>query len=285
MTLLPRLPHVLSLFLTGYISPKTIPRHLISTQMSQEVSMLYCEISTYIFMHRLSIIIPAYNEQETIQEILKKILAVNLVHLLTEKEIIIVNDGSTDATISKIEEFIHNNPSLPIRLVTQQNQGKGSAIRTAIPLCTGNIILIQDADLEYDPEDYKHLIAPILANETRVVYGSRRLKEGNVQYSGLLFYIGGMVLTVLTNILYNTRITDEPTCYKVFHADVLKNIPLTCTQFEFCPEVTAKIAKRKINIHEVPISYYPRSVEAGKKINWKDGVHGIWTLIKYRIMD
>lgn len=233
----------------------------------------------------LSIIIPAYNEQDTIHEILKKIHAVDLQSHAVEKEIIIVNDGSTDATTALVEAFIQKEPNCSIKLLTQINQGKGAAIRTAIPHCTGDIIIIQDADLEYDPQDYKHLIAPILNEEADVVYGSRRLNKVNVQYSGLTFYIGGMVLTVLANVLYNIRLTDEPTCYKVFRSAILKDIPLTCTRFEFCPEITAKIAKRKIRIHEVPIAYYPRSVAEGKKINWRDGIEGVWTLVKYRITD
>ncbi|MCF7815418.1 MAG: glycosyltransferase family 2 protein [Candidatus Pacebacteria bacterium] len=236
-------------------------------------------------MHRLSIIIPAYNEESTIQKILEKIHAVDLEAMGVSKEIIIVNDGSIDQTIEQVETFIAHNPTLPITLLSQKNQGKGSAIRTAIAHCTGTIIIIQDADLEYDPEDFKLLIAPILNNTADVVYGSRRLKKENAQYSGFWFYVGGMVLTIQTNLLYNTRITDEPTCYKVFRANLLKSIPLACTGFEFCPEITAKIAKRKIPIHEVPISYYPRSVADGKKINWRDGIEGVWTLIKYRFTD
>ena len=235
--------------------------------------------------HRLSIIIPAYNEHTTIQAILKKILDVNLEASHVSKEIIIVNDGSTDTTIEEVEDFKQKHPTLAVTLITQKNQGKGSAIRTAIPHCTGDIIIIQDADLEYDPQDYTRLISPILKGEAAVVFGSRRLKEGNVQYSGLSFYLGGLFLTILANVLYNIRITDEPTCYKVFRADILKSIPLTCTRFEFCPEITAKIAKRKIAIREVPIAYYPRSIEEGKKINWKDGAEAVWTLFKYRITD
>ncbi len=235
--------------------------------------------------HRLSIIIPAYNEQDTIITILDKILKVDLSVQSVEKEIIIVDDGSKDETVQRIESFKQKHADVLLTLVQKKNGGKGSAIKTAIPYCTGDMTIIQDADLEYDPEDYKILIEPILTGEADVVYGSRRLKKVNVQYSGLSFYIGGMVLTILANVLYNIRLTDEPTCYKVFKTNLLKEIPLNCTGFEFCPEITAKIAKRNIQITEVPISYYPRSVAEGKKINWKDGAEGIWTLIKYRFID
>ncbi len=235
--------------------------------------------------HKLSIIIPAYNEEETIEAILEKIRNVDLSHFSVTKEIIIVDDGSKDTTVSRIESFKERHLDTPITLVQKKNGGKGSAITTAIPYCTGDITIIQDADLEYEPQDYGALIEPILSGTVDVVYGSRRINKTNVQYSGLSFYLGGMVLTVLANVLYNIRLTDEPTCYKVFKTSLLKDIPLTCTRFEFCPEVTAKIAKRKIKILEVPISYYPRSVAEGKKINWKDGVEGIWTLIKYRFIN
>ena len=236
-------------------------------------------------MNTLSILIPAYNEEDSILDILEKIDAVDLSPVNTAKELVVVDDGSTDKTAENIQLFASKHPTCKLLLIRQKNQGKGSAIRTAIKHATGDIIIIQDADLEYDPNDYETLIKPILEGQADVVYGSRRLKEGNVQYSGLSFYLGGLVLTLLANILYNTNITDEPTCYKVFRSSILKNINLHCTGFEFCPEVTAKVAKRGIEIYEVPISYFPRSVSEGKKINWKDGIEGVWTLIKYRFIE
>jgi len=232
-------------------------------------------------MHTLSIIIPAYNEEKTIQQLLRNVDAVDLSKYKTTKEIIIVDDGSRDKTVEKIQEL--EKPYVLIR--QEKNKGKGAAIRRGIQQATGDIILIQDADLEYDPNDYGNLIEPIITGKAKVVYGSRRLQKTNVQYSGLSFYLGGHMMTFLTNLLYNAAITDEPTCYKVFAADVLKSIQLQCKRFEFCPEITAKVLKRGIPIYEVPISYYPRSVKEGKKIRWKDGIEGIWTLFKYKFVD
>ncbi len=227
---------------------------------------------------KLSIIIPTYNEERTIKKLLDKVKAVKLKNI--EKEIILIDDGSKDNTINIINKFNG------IKLIKHsKNKGKGAAIRTGIKHVTGDIVIIQDADLEYDPSDYNVLIEPIIEGKAKVVYGSRNLKKRDKLYSGISFYIGGAVLTWLTNLLYRTNITDEPTCYKVFKADLLKSINLKCERFEFCPEVTAKIAKRKIKIYDVPIAYYPRSIKEGKKINWKDGVEAILTLIKYRFVD
>ena len=234
---------------------------------------------------KLSILIPAYNEEETIQEILKKIEEVDLSKINLEKEIVIVNDGSTDNTELKINEFLKNS-NLNINLIKQENQGKGGAIRTAIKHATGDIIIIQDADLEYDPNDYNKLVMPIINKEAQVVYGSRRLNlDTGKKHSGFRFYAGGVILTFIINLLYNAKITDEPTCYKLFDSEIIKNINLKCKRFEFCPEVTAKVIKKGIKIKELPISYYPRSVEEGKKINWKDGIEAVWTLIKYRFFN
>jgi dolichol-phosphate mannosyltransferase len=226
---------------------------------------------------KLSIIIPVYNEEKTVEAIIKKIKQVNLKDV--EKEIIVVNDGSKDRTLEIINKISG------IRVINQdKNRGKGFAISTGIKFATGDIILIQDADLEYEPNDYYSLIKPIIDGKYKVVYGSRRLHKKNVQYSGISFFIGGLTLTWLANILYGLHITDEPTCYKVFQADVLKKIPLTCKRFEFCPEVTAKVAKKGIKIYEVPIHYYPRDVKHGKKIKPKDWFEAVWTLIKFRIL-
>jgi glycosyltransferase involved in cell wall biosynthesis len=224
----------------------------------------------------LSVLIPAYNEVHNIQNILNKIGEVNI-----PKEIIVVDDGSTDGT----RELLNTLKSDTIKVIFhEKNQGKGGAIRTAIAHSKGDIILIQDADLEYDPQDYYKLIPVIESGKEKVVYGSRFLNKQN-KHSYFSFFLGGQVVTWITNILYFQTLTDEPTCYKVFDAKLLKSIKLNCTGFEFCPEVTAKIAKLGFKIPEVPISYNPRSISEGKKINWKDGVEAIWVLFKYRFVN
>ena len=224
----------------------------------------------------LSVLIPAYNEVHNIQNILNKIGEVNI-----PKEIIVVDDGSTDGT----RELLNTLKSDIIKVIFhEKNQGKGGAIKTAIAHSKGDIILIQDADLEYDPQDYYKLIPVIESGKEKVVYGSRFLNKQN-KHSYFSFFLGGQVVTWITNILYFQTLTDEPTCYKVFDAKLLKSIKLNCTGFEFCPEITAKIAKLGYKIPEVPISYYPRSISEGKKINWKDGVEAIWVLFKYRFVN
>ncbi|MCM8822293.1 MAG: glycosyltransferase family 2 protein [Candidatus Omnitrophica bacterium] len=224
---------------------------------------------------KLSVIIPVYNEAATIEAVIDRVLSVPV-----EKEIIVVDDGSTDGTKQLLEK-IFNNRNSSIKLIFQpENQGKGSAIRRGLLEATGDAIVIQDGDLEYDPMDFINLIEPIEQGKAVVVYGSRIL--GKNPKSSFSFYLGGRFLSFFTNFLYGTSITDEPTCYKMFKADLIKSIDLRCKGFEFCPEVTAKIAKKKIKILERPISYKPRTKKEGKKIRWKDGIIAIWTLIKYR---
>ena len=226
---------------------------------------------------KLSIVIPCYNEKETILALLKKVEAADIGDV--EKEIIVVDDCSTDGT----RELLRSNGIAHKVILHERNSGKGAALRTGFEQITGDVVIVQDADLEYDPNDYRKLIEPILKGEAQVIYGSRyhyRREDG--RSSGTLFFYGGQVVTWFTNILYGSHLTDEPTCYKVFSAELLKSIPLQCTRFEFCPEVTAKILKRGIKIKELPISYYPRTTEQGKKINWRDGVEAIWTLVRFR---
>ncbi|MBI4811764.1 MAG: glycosyltransferase family 2 protein [Ignavibacteriales bacterium] len=226
---------------------------------------------------KLSVIIPVYNEEQTLSRLLDKVLKVNV-----EKEIIIVDDYSKDNSRSIIKEY-SKLPNVK-SIYHERNYGKGKAIRSGIEHVTGDIVIIQDADLEYEPDDFPELMKPIVEGKTNVVYGSRELGKTN-RHSYFSFYIGGKLLSWITNILYGSNITDEPTCYKVFKADVIKSIPLKCVRFEFCPEVTAKVLKRGEKIIEIPIRYYPRTKDEGKKIKWKDGVEAIWTLIKYKFTD
>jgi len=222
---------------------------------------------------KLSVIVPVYNEQATLGEIIRGVLATPF-----EKEVIIVDDGSTDRTSEILKEFQAVKNVRVLRHAT--NQGKGVAIITGLKSAQGEFTLIQDADLEYDPNDYAALLAPFENDGVQVVYGSRNLKRN--KRSSATFYWGGRLLSWITNLLYGSRITDEPTGYKVFRTSLLKDLNLTFTGFEFCPEVTAKILRRKIPIWEVPISYNPRSWGEGKKIQWQDGLIAVWVLVKYR---
>jgi dolichol-phosphate mannosyltransferase len=228
----------------------------------------------------LSVIIPVYNERDTILKILEKVKSVKIDKI--DKEIIIVDDFSTDGTREILESLKGKDEKLKI-IFQKKHVGKGFAIRTALKFVEGEIVLIQDADLEYDPNEYPKLIEPILEGKAKVVYGSRVFKKN--PKASIIFYIGGRFLSFLTNLLYGTNITDEPTGYKVFSTDVLKSIDLKCLGFEFCPEVTAKVAKKGYKIYEVPINYNPRSIKEGKKIRFKDALKAVFTLIKYRFID
>lgn len=224
----------------------------------------------------LSIIIPCFNEESTILELLRRVEAAEIGDV--GKQLVIVDDGSTDST----PELLRTHAGAHTLIFAEHNAGKGAAIRLGLEAVTGDIVIIQDADLEYNPENYADLIAPILAGKSRVVYGSRERNADNRTHSGLSYYAGGKFLSALTNLLYGSRITDEPTCYKVFDAALLRDIPLTCTRFEFCPEVTAKVLRRGIDIVEIPIDYFPRKKNEGKKIGLRDGIEAVWTLLKYR---
>ena len=231
--------------------------------------------------YKLSIIIPCYNEKETIKEIIDRINQINLGPI--QNEIIIIDDYSTDGT-KDILKNLKRQKNQTI-LYNSKNYGKGYCIRYALSHCTGNIIIIQDADLEYDPRDYPALIHPIITGQATVVYGSRERNKKNKTHSGVLFYLGGILVTKLTNILFNSNLTDQPTCYKVFKTDILKALSLHENRFGFCSEVTVQLLKKKIRIHEVPISYYPRKKHEGKKIGIKDACRAIYILFKYRLFN
>lgn len=231
--------------------------------------------------HTLSIIIPAYNEEKTIAELLQRVLDADLGEGIG-RELIVVNDCSTDSTGRIVQSFIAAHPQAPITyLVHDRNQGKGMAVRTGIQAVTGDYVVMQDADLELDPNDFAKMLPHLLSGQYQVVYGSRFLVEEN-SHTYVSYQMGGKFLSIMTNLLYGQHITDEPTCYKMFETRLLKSIPLDCKGFEFCPEVTAKVSRLGHKIKEVPIRYYPRSIEEGKKLRLKDGLQAIVTLLKYR---
>ncbi|MER3452504.1 MAG: glycosyl transferase [Acidimicrobiia bacterium] len=225
--------------------------------------------------HRLlSVIVPVFNERNTVAEIIRRM---RRVELPVDREIIVVDDGSTDGT-EKVLDAIEDST---VRVVRHPgNRGKGAAIRTGLQYARGDLVLVQDADLEYDPEDWPRLLAPVLKGKARVVYGSRFTGERK----NMLFWhwVGNRFLSFVTNVLYNTTISDMETCYKLFDRRVLDGIRIEAERFEFEPEITAKILRRGHRIYEVPISYAGREFHEGKKITWRDGVSALWTLVRYR---
>lgn len=243
----------------------------------------------------LSIIIPVYNEENLVTTLLQKVVDLQLKYGL-EKEIIVIDDGSSDSTYSRIETWLKSVGSERIQLLRHdRNQGKGAAVRTGFKSARGDILIIQDADLEYDPEDINAVVQPILEGRSGIVYGSRILREKELGRSGLLglitgkhphsyvlAYLGGVMITQWTNLLTGSALTDEPTCYKCFHRSALANIEIECDDFSWEPEVTVKLLNEGYSIIEVPIAYHPRKTAEGKKINWKHGVMALWTLWKYR---
>ncbi|MBI3035433.1 glycosyltransferase family 2 protein [Candidatus Woesearchaeota archaeon] len=232
-------------------------------------------------MAKLTIIIPVYNEIKTVLNIIEKAKKAKIGNVA--KEIIVVDDFSTDGTRSILKKI--EGSAIKV-LYHKRNIGKGAAIRSGLKRATGDIILIQDADLEYNPEEYAKLLKPILNSKAKVVYGSRlnAIRE-NIKNMYKLHYIGNMLLTLMTNLLYGAKVTDMETGYKVFRKEVIKGMNLKSNRFDFEPEVTAKILKSGCKIHEVPISFAGRKFEQGKKITWVDGIKAAYYLVKYRFVD
>ena len=226
---------------------------------------------------KLSVIVPVFDERNTVVEIVRRM---RKVELPVDLEIVIVDDGSTDGTGDVLRQLADST----VRVINHDvNRGKGSAIRSGLAHVTGDLVLVQDADLEYDPEDWPKLLNPILRGKARVVYGSRFTGERRNML--FLHWVGNRFLSLVTNVLYNTTLSDMETCYKLFDRKLLDGITIRASRFEFEPEITAKILRRGIRIYEVPISYTGREFDEGKKITWRDGFIALWTLVKYRFKD
>lgn len=231
-------------------------------------------------MNKISILIPVFNEANTLKAILKKVEETNFCGL--EKEIILIDDCSTDGTRDILKELGEDKYKI---LYHEKNMGKGAALRTGLEHATGDIVVIQDADLEYDPADYESLIKLILDGKADAAYGSRFL-SGKLSGSFMLtHWLGNKLLTLITNILYNATLTDMETCYKAFKTEFIKGLKIESDRFDFEPEITAKILKKGARLYELPISYYGREHSEGKKITWKDGFQAVWALVKFRFMD
>jgi len=230
-------------------------------------------------IRKLSVIVPVYNERNTVVEVLRRMRAVELPDGI-EREIIVIDDGSNDGTRDVLRQLGDSTVRI---LLHEGNRGKGASVRTGLALATGDYVLIQDADLEYDPDDWPRLIAPVIRGRARVVYGSRFTGERRNML--LLHWIGNRMLSLVTNVLFNSTLSDMETCYKLVDRTLLNDLALRSDHFDIEPEITAKILKRGIRIYEVPISYMGRELDEGKKITWRDGFAALWTLVKFRFGD
>jgi glycosyltransferase involved in cell wall biosynthesis len=230
-------------------------------------------------IRKLTVLCPVFNERNTVVEVVRRMRAVELPDGI-EREIIVIDDGSSDGTRDVLRQLGDST----VRVVLHEgNRGKGAAVRTGLALATGDYVLIQDADLEYDPEDWPRLIAPVIRGRARVVYGSRFTGERRNML--FLHWVGNRTLSLVTNVLYNTTLSDMETCYKLVDRALLLDLGLRSEHFDIEPEITAKILKRRIRIYEVPISYTGREFDEGKKITWRDGFAAFWTLVKFRFGD
>jgi glycosyltransferase involved in cell wall biosynthesis len=249
----------------------------------RSASHIRLRASTGIFVEKLSIIIPAYNEAKTIRKIVEKIFTVSFP---IEFEVVIVDDHSQDRTFRIAGLLEEKRFSGKIRLYRNDiNRGKGYSIRKGFEVATGSIFIVQDADFEYDPDEIPKLLAPILENQSQVVYGSRFLKVRHPSGMGILSWMANQVLTSLTNWIYGSRLTDMETCYKLFRSNILTDIPLSAKRFDFEPEITAKFLRKGLDILELPIAYNGRSYEEGKKIKARDFFFAVWALLRYRFID
>jgi len=229
---------------------------------------------------KLTVLIPAYNEAPTIGQVLAAVDRVVLPDAALE--VVVIDDGSTDGTAEEVQRYLNDHPGKPgLMLVRQANGGKGSAIRAGLRQATGDFVIVQDADLEYDPTEFGVLVEAARREGARVVYGSRNQAGGNPR-SYFTFYWGGRLLSVAVNLLYGSRLSDYATCYKLIERRLLEELRLSCDGFEFCAEVTAKVLRRGIPIVEVPIRYRPRSIAEGKKIRYRDGLIAFWTFLRIR---
>ncbi len=233
-------------------------------------------------MARLSVVIPAYNERQTVASLLQRVAAAPLPEGL-ELEMVVVDDGSSDGTCELLRE-LEAKADPPFRLIEHaENRGKGAALRTGFEHAAGDVVLVQDADLEYNPRDYPVLLQPIVDDEADVVYGSRFL-GGPHRVLFFWHYVGNRLLTTMSNMFTDLNLSDMETCYKVFRAEVLKGLQLRSNRFGIEPEITAKVAKARVRIYEVPISYHGRTYAEGKKIGWRDGVSAIWSILRYNLL-